>query len=1353
VCDLCHDHPSAEVPRIGRDVISSTFFGFIFESNLHIGLICGRGCADLPLLYGGGPLPGSHISSVGGTCNLGARPNCIAHAFWVGLRCSESNAASGAEDGRFDDFFARRQTLGILVDWFYAVRAETPESHRCISPLVVLGKGLFVKKDQLLDSRTVILTMVLTTIAGFSTTLSLWAQSTPRITQSIDNSVVMRIAGSAHPLATAANDLGRASGDLAMERMILVLKPSDAQQTALKKLIDSQHDRQSAGYHQWLAPEQYGAQFGSHDDDVKTVSHWLQSQGFSVGSVARGKQWIEFSGTSGQVERAFHTEMHHYLVGGEVHLANASDISLPAALAPVVHGVLSLHDFTSKPLLGRKMTVHRDAGTGKLAPDYTGLNANGTFHVVVPGDYARIYNTAPLLNSHIDGTGVSIAIVGRNNVDLSDLQTFRKMFLLPANDPQFIFNGEDPGIGGGSDYVEATLDLEWAAAIAPRATIKFVPSRTTFTTDGVALSSSYIVDNRIAPIMSSSFGACEAFLGNAGNAFFRNLYQQAAAEGISVFVATGDSGVAGCDFSGSNSSPAVFGANVSGAASTPFDTAVGGTEFAENGLDGIYWLPNNRLDQSSATGYIPEAVWNESCDPTVDPNQCFGTGQYTIAGSGGGPSNCSISSVTNFVITCISGTPKPSWQAGIGVPNDGVRDIPDLAMAAAAGHDPLLLCIAGSCQTAVVGGQTVIENAAVIGGTSAAAPAMAGVMALLEQKNGTFQGLANYTLYQLAAAENLAHCNSSNLTDPLRASACVFNDTTAGDNTVPGQVGYPAGKGYDMSTGLGSVNATNLVSTWGSARKLHSRSIMELGSQTAKHGQPIPLALLVTPASGNGAPSGDFSLLSGDSAAVFGGTLTSGAFGGTVSDLPGGHYTLSAHYSGDAMFSASNSNSVEIHISPEESVVNPMLYYLGSDGTPFAISDNNYHVSYGSPLGMQVDVKGASGTGAPTGKVHITADDKTAVGTIPLGQGASGFNPVPQFNPLPGPHRLNLSYSGDNSFLPAVQGFSFTVDKGAVQAGIDTYPAVVTEGEPVNVYMALFGGGVNPTGTVDLWDNGHHLAGPLPLALNGIYGSGIPQATYLAKSLPVGFDKLTLTYSGDANYLPGLPFFHAATITVNAATGPLVNVTFEQIPAACIVGQSVNYVMTVRPAKAGGPVPTGMVTLISVDGFSQSPAIPLVNGNATFTQPYFATGDFLNAASYSGDSNYSAANSRSLFTLVKQLTPTAHLTAAAAVVRAGQQTSVTVQVVGQPNNPNLTVPDGLVQFFDRVNGGPQRALGSPQFLTIGNGGNAIYTMPVVLSVGTHVIRAQYMGTQTSLAFPNPNDWTPASSNQVTVLVK
>lgn len=1210
-----------------------------------------------------------------------------------------------------------------------------------------------MKKDQPRHHGVLVLTVLIVAVVNISGTAPSAAQTGPRVIQAIDDKAIVRIPGSTHPAATSVNDLGRASADIRMERMILVLKPDNTQQGMLGRLINRQHDRQSTDYHRWLSPEQYGAQFGADATDIKIISDWLRSKGFNVGTAGKGKQWIEFSGTSSQVERAFHTEMHRYLVGGEVHLANASDVSLPVALAPAVHGVLSLHDFRTKPALGHQINVHRDPETGKLTPDYTGVNSNGTFQVVVPGDYARIYNTMPLLNSHIDGTGVSVAVVGRSNVDLSDLQTFRKMFLLPSNDPDFIINGEDPGVEVANDYIEATLDLEWVAALAPRVSTKFVTSRSTFTTDGVTLSSIYIVDNRIAPIMSSSFGACEAFLGNVGNAFFTNLFQQAAAEGISVFVATGDSGVAGCDLSGPDSGPAVFGANVNGAASTPFDTAVGGSEFSEGGLDGIYWLANNRVDQSSATGYIPEAVWNESCDPTVDPNQCNGTDQAALAGSGGGPSSCSTSSVSNFVITCISGTPKPAWQAGINVPNDGVRDIPDLAMAAAAAHDPLLLCIAGSCQTEVVGGHTVIENAAVVGGTSAAAPAMAGVMALLEQKNGTFQGLANYTLYQLAAAENLSKCNSSKLTDPFRATTCVFNDITAGDNSVPGQLGYSAGKGYDMATGLGSVNAANLVSAWSSVRKMHSRTNLEVGLQIAKHGEPVPLGLLVTPASGTGVPSGDFSLLANNAGAVFGGTLTSGAFGGTVSNLPGGHYTLSARYSGDAMFSASSSNGVEIQISPEKSVLTTMLYYLGIDGTPFPVSDNNYHFAYGSPLGLQVDVQSLSGVGAPSGRVQVTADNKIAVGTIPLGQGASGFAPLPQFNPQPGAHSLSLRYSGDNSFLPVVQPFSFTVDKGSAVAGMDTYPAVATEGEPVKVYVSLFGGGANPTGTVELWDNGKHLAGPLPLGLNGIYGSGTPQISYLAKSLPVGLNRLTLTYSGDANYTTGLPFFHGAAVTVNAAKGPLVNVTIEQNPATCLVGQSVNYVMTVRPVNPGGPIPTGTVTIISVDGFTQSPSIPLVNGNATFTQPYLATGDFLNAASYSGDSHYSPADSRSVFTLVKQLTPTAHLTAAAAVVRAGEQITLTVQVVGQPNNPNLTVPDGLVQFFDKIDTNPERPLGPPQFLTIGNGGTAIYSLPFVPSVGTHTIRAQYLGTRTSIAQPNPNDWTPVSSNQVTLLAK
>ncbi|HSY92718.1 MAG TPA: S53 family peptidase, partial [Candidatus Binatus sp.] len=716
-----------------------------------------------------------------------------------------------------------------------------------------------------------------TSVAGFAALMiflsgMLQAQTQIRI-QTIDNQSLTRIANSTHPLANARNDFGRVDPNLPMERMLLVLKPSSQQKTALKKFLDSQQDTESTNYHQWLTPEQFGQQFGPAQEDLAQIVAWLQQQGFKVGNLARGKQWLEFSGTASQVETAFHTEMHNYVVDGQHHVANSTDISLPQALTPVVSGVLSLHNFLKQPFHIKAGSVHRDADTGRLVPDLTGSNANGVAHFVAPGDQARIYDAEPLFSQGIKGKGVSIAIVSRTDINLSDVQTFRQAFGLPAKDPEFVINGVDPGNLQGGDELEADLDVEWSGAIAPAANIKLVSTLSTFPTDGIDLSISYIVDNVTAPIMSVSFGQCEAFLGNAGNEFFNDEYEQAAAEGITVFVASGDTGTAGCDLA-QNVQPATHGPNVSGIASTPFNTAVGGTEFNENGLDGNYWLANNRSDLSSALGYIPEQVWNESCDPTVDPNQCFGTGLFLLEASGGGPSFCVDSTIDVNLILCFAGYPKPSWQTGLGVPNDQARDIPDLSLDAAGIHDPYLVCVEGSCQTTVSNGRSVLETATTVGGTSAAAPSMAGIMALVEQKQGTFQGLANYNFYKLAAAEKASACNSSNLTNPAKASTCIFHDVTAGNNSVPGQVGANATPGFDLATGLGTVDAANLVAAWGRSSKLPSATKFAVAeAATIQHGQPFPVNVVVKAVSGNGSPSGDFSLFADQFGAVFGGTL------------------------------------------------------------------------------------------------------------------------------------------------------------------------------------------------------------------------------------------------------------------------------------------------------------------------------------------------------------------------------------------------------------------------------------------------------------------------------------------------
>ncbi|MGZ4731952.1 MAG: protease pro-enzyme activation domain-containing protein, partial [Terriglobales bacterium] len=837
-------------------------------------------------------------------------------------------------------------------------------------------------------------------LATFLNALTAFAQAPrARITELIDNSAVVRVAGTHHPLASAENDRGRVHGATAMDRMVLVLKPGDDQAAALTRLIDGQHDRQSPTYRNWLTPEQYGTQFGPAQQDLDKITAWLQQQGFRVDAVARGRQWIEFSGTAGQVESAFHTEMHHYLVNGEDHVANAGDISLPRGLAPVVSGVLSLHNFRKHAAHAKAFQLHRNATTGEMsrvaelvpsakgitaasAPEFTGGSSN---HYLTPGDYARIYNTAPLLKEGVDGSNVSIAVVGRTDINLSDVQAFRQIFGLPVKDPTFIVNGLDPGING--DELESALDVEWSGAAAPNASIKFVTTESTFTTDGIDLSTSYIVDNLVAPIMSSSYGQCEAFLGITGNTFFNSIYQQAAAEGITVFVSSGDDGPAACDYPVSYT-PAQNGLNVSGLASTPYNVAVGGTQFRENGADSTYWLANNRADLSSAIGYIPEGVWNESCDPTVDPTQCGGSGLYQFWSGSGGASSCTQSTVSGNQITCISGYPKPSWQTGRGVPGDGARDLPDLALTAAGGHDGYLVCVEGSCQWTVQNGNTILNSAAVVGGTSASTPSMAGIMALVEQKNGTFQGLANYSLYQLAAAEKIWPCDSSRLTDPRISSTCVFYDVNAGNSNIPGQPGFKAGTGYDKATGLGSVNAANLANAWSSARKLASATTLSARTKTVQHGIPLPLTVGVQPLTGSGAPTGDFSLVSDTHGGVFAGSLASGSFSGGVNGLEGGTYSIKAHYAGDAMFSSSDSSPVGITVTPEPSAVTAAGWEINLAGIVVPLFGP---VNYGQPVALQFNVQGKSGIGSPTGQATILLDDSVKLGTFPLNQGGSGW--------------------------------------------------------------------------------------------------------------------------------------------------------------------------------------------------------------------------------------------------------------------------------------------------------------------------------------------------------------------------
>ena len=569
-----------------------------------------------------------------------------------------------------------------------------------------------------------------------------------RVTRFIDDEERVTLRGNRHPLALPQYDTGQVTPGYRMERMLLTLLPDAAQQESLEQFLDAQYNPESVYYHQWLTPEEFADRFSASEADTQQVVGWLQGHGMEVEEVTASRRSIVFSGTAAQVETAFHTGIHTYKIRGEVHHANAKEPEIPLALMQVVGGVVSLHDFHSEPL---------HAGAKKASPEFT----SGGSHYLTPTDFATIYDLTALYQQSINGNGQSVAIVGRSSIKIADIRQFRAAFGLPANDPQIILNGPDPGIFNIGEETEADLDVEWSGAVAKNATIKFVVSKSTNSSDGVDLSAQYIVNHNLAPVMSTSFGLCEAWLGSSGNKFLNNLWQQAAAQGITVLVSSGDNGAAGCD--SSSAATAANGRGVNGLCSTPYSVCVGGTQFADGSNPSLYWASSDSPGtQASAQSYIPEVVWNQSGP---------GAGLWS---SGGGMSTIYA---------------KPNWQTGMGVPNDGKRDVPDVSLTSS-GHDGYLIYQEGGLY--------------VVGGTSAASPSFAGFMALVVQNTARRQGNANIAFYPLAAKQRAG-------------SAAVFHDITSGNNSVPGQSGFVASAGYDQATGLGSIDGLMMVNHWSDA--------------------------------------------------------------------------------------------------------------------------------------------------------------------------------------------------------------------------------------------------------------------------------------------------------------------------------------------------------------------------------------------------------------------------------------------------------------------------------------------------------------------------------------------------------
>jgi hypothetical protein len=1105
-------------------------------------------------------------------------------------------------------------------------------------------------------------------------------QTTARVVEPVDNAMRITLTGNVHPLVRAQFDRGAVAASQPMKRILLLLQRSDAQEAALQSYLEQQQDKSSPNYHVWLTPSEFGALYGPADADIQAVTQWLGSRGFTIEKVYTGKTVIEFSGTAGQLQTAFGASIHNYEVNGKTYVANANDPQIPAALAPVIAGIVSLNDFPRQSHVRIAGTARKIAGQPGLQPLFTFPipNQSSDFYAVGPADFATIYNSAGLIAAGNDGTGQTVAIVGETNINVADVQVFRQMFGLPANfdSTNIILNGEDPGITSTDEETEADLDTQWSGAVAPGATIKYVVSASSAASQGIDLSALYIIEYNLAGVMSESYGNCERALGAAGNAFYNSLWEQAAAQGITAILSSGDGGSAGCD-DFNTATVATQGLAVSGLASTPYNVALGGTDFDEVNKWTTYWsLINNSTTGASALSYIPEIPWSENC-AQIGLTGCGASapqGSLNIVAGSGGPS---------------STYSKPAWQMGVaGMPNDNRRDLPDVSLFTSPGFDGsgYIVCAGNGAISGPSECNLASQGAAfaIVGGTSASAPAFAGIMALVNQKQSTAQntaprqGNANYVLYALAKKSG-ASCTSI----AKEAAGCIFNDVTHGNsalptgvgtNSVPCQGGSPncsvavssengvlvqttsatieawtVTAGYDTVTGLGSVNINNLATNWGTVNTVATTTALALSPTTGiTHGIAENVTVNVTVTPKIGIATGDVSLiatLQGPNGATTQGlnqfTLNSNGqvVNATTNSLPGGtNYQVYAHYAGDGTNAPSDSAPVTVSVGTETSQTFVVIPTFDASGNQ--TNGNATSAPYASNYVIRMYVADKNAVGSttgppspacylenlltcPSGTVSLTANGNPVDGGIfTLNNGGYTRDVAPSL--LGGTYSLAAQYAGDNSYQGSSSATTFTVVPAPTQAQFQYTPSSVLQGQQFQIQALI---SVNlptvsmvlPTGSVTFYDGNTLLPGTVSLAAGG----GEVTAFLLTSFSTPGPHSITAKYSGDSNYAPCVsnPFTISSLYPVTIAQNESSN--------TIAYGQTIT-VGAIVSSTSKGPAMTGQVQFF----FGSSPIAGVTttsgtdaNGNQILTSTGSTTpqSSGIIYVTYSGDANYGPA--------------------------------------------------------------------------------------------------------------------------------
>jgi hypothetical protein len=1060
------------------------------------------------------------------------------------------------------------------------------------------------------------------------------AQASPRITGEVGSSAMVSLPGQVHPWARAEFDRGVAPANLS-GRMLLVLKRSPEQESALQALIASQQDPTSPNYHKWLTPEDFGKRFGVADSDVQTVTSYLSSQGMSVGQVHSNHMAIEVSATAGQIRSTFQTEIHAYSVAGKTYYANNSAPKIPSALHSVVSGVTALNNFRLEGGSGGGTQATFDPATHTLKPLFTTTNSGGTtIFGVSPADLAVIYGVPAATAQGLGGTNVNVGILGDSDINVNYVNNYRSTFGLSANPPVVVVDGNDPG--SNDDAYIAYKQIELVSAVAPNATIYYYNSATTDYDSGIFFALLRALSDNQVQVLLNGYQSCETAIGAGAMQLVNDATEQAAAQGITFVAASGNTGAAGCEVQGTAGS-ATTGYAINGYASSPYLTAVGGTDFYYGG-GGTYWNAAG-ASYSSALKYIPEQVWNDSYGPGGSGTSYSATGTTSVElASGGGPSTAGLDGVS-------TPNPMPWYQTANtnAVAIGGARRIiPDVSFFAGTGannsegynNTAYMFCMKSTdCVSTTPTVQFTFS-----GGTEASSAVFAGAVALALnyydqqnaaalQANGTLRfglGNVNPSLYSQLGKTII----SNDITRGTNELACTGGTNCTGTHMT----GFAAGTGYDAATGLGSFNITSFVTLYQPPNTKTSSVTLSVNDS---NGNPLPtcvtngvtshctthsavLKMAVAASASGGTPTGDVGIFTASplaaEASVERLTLASGTASDTWNLLPGGTYNVYARYAGDSTYASSVSAPYNITVAPEAC---QMVTYIHANNIKLTGPTT---IPYGSPVIVTVEPYSKATTlnvGTPSGSIQVF-DNGIQITALPFdSEGAATFTS----NLLAlGSHSLVLTYPPSATFNPGCSAGPFvaTITQAATTTVLnspefDTGQSGTTQTLGVTAIVTsatLPSNGTAPAGTVTF-------STKVPQTVTLIPGFDPNGNAIATASITVGQSNIPSGGTISATYTPTTPSnYTASTSSPVSFSATTANTNYSATTTFTITdnygtypGGTGTYPTTPNPSF---PALDSLTLHMHVKTTSPQDAVFLVYANGVLLTPATWTGGFLN---------------------------------------------------------------------------------------------------------------------------------------------